>query len=647
MVILNNKEGKNSKKAKWFRKHLEYYANGTYALDPEDDKIPVCGLTYLHSYYGREVNIHIPLIYIYIGGVWSDIYALNEHLSNHVGVILIRNDASAETRHQKKIQDTESLVEMLTYGLKLYRAKLEKTNALIAAKEVIASLITRPLMHQAIATEAAKPTTKTAPARDPFLIKNIFKNQLRKLLLQSESIQVVDPYKDELTDAITSVVEDGLEYRSLMPEYAIGYLQAAIALWQYNGCNLRQKLTLKTVRLVSDNIDQILWHALINYKDSTSVRCIKLMTEEVFASYGYIKLLEFAKPRTLMKMFYHDYRDIYCYPDEEFQTFMRQPVHGDVKTFIQLLKKLKYDLVFYPNIIRKCRYDVLDIKDDGSGSFSWNTLEGAHQGLLLWAVVTEKSDLTDYLWKKSRLTIPTALAIASICHTVKKTKCIDSDTQLDFERYGKTYKQRSIDIFTEAWDTEWVNAERLLGYPHREWGDFTTLDLAEISRSHGFLALPGVWSTLNHIWSQKRTLLKLDTSARAVFYVNWASHVVFNMLFMYLLMARICLQVAWVEYALLFWMVMFALEEGRQIYTDEGTAIIHRLRSWWESPWNKSDLLIVVIYFTGFVLHHVYHAVHESDSDMCPLQLDWYLYGIQVCQLYLATSLQKSLVHFC
>ena len=105
-----------------------------------------------------------------------------------------------------------------------------------------------------------------------------------------------------------------------------------------------------------------------------------------------------------------------------------------------------------------------------------------------------------------------------------------------------------------------ASAQSLLGLSQGEWAGMTSLDLAEVANTNAFLAHPGVWNTLEHIWTDKRTNLRIKTSARHVFYVNWLSHIIMNALFMYMLTTSLCNFVSPTEYILLFWISMFSPE---------------------------------------------------------------------------------------
>ena len=104
----------------------------------------------------------------------------------------------------------------------------------------------------------------------------------------------------------------------------------------------------------------------------------------------------------------------------------------------------------------------------------------------MWSIVTEKNDLVKYFWSKSRLSIASGLAIASICQTVID-KTWEEDTREDFRKTRQIYENLVIDIYSQAWDDDWENAERLLGLPIEDINDLTLLDLAEISKSSGFI----------------------------------------------------------------------------------------------------------------------------------------------------------------
>ena len=102
-----------------------------------------------------------------------------------------------------------------------------------------------------------------------------------------------------------------------------------------------------------------------------------------------------------------------------------------VRRFVQLLEKLGSHLVFRPDSSNA----ILEIEDKSPTECAWVKIEGAHQGLLLWAILTDKEDMMNYFWRKSRMSIPAALAIASICRTVTEDRGIAEDTRTDYHGY--------------------------------------------------------------------------------------------------------------------------------------------------------------------------------------------------------------------
>ena len=116
---------------------------------------------------------------------------------------------------------------------------------------------------------------------------------------------------------------------------------------------------------------------------------------------------------------------------------------------------------------------------------------GAFQGLLLWSILRDRFDLVKYLLVKSRMSIPTSLAIASICETIKEKTAPDTDTKSDYKDYHNEYENYAVEIFSKLWDSNWESTEKILGWPQKEWANMTALDFAEVASAHKFLALPG------------------------------------------------------------------------------------------------------------------------------------------------------------
>ena len=121
-------------------------------------------------------------------------------------------------------------------------------------------------------------------------------------------------------------------------------------------------------------------------------------------------------------------------------------------------------------------------------------IKGAFQGLLIWSILRDRMDLVKYLLVKSRMSIPTSLAIASMCDTVRKKTAPDTDTKSDYKDYQIEYENYAVEIFSKLWDSNWESTEKILGWPQKEWANMTALDFAEVASAHRFLALPGMVS---------------------------------------------------------------------------------------------------------------------------------------------------------
>ena len=75
LIYLTNTGDHCVGKTTWFRKYFEYYANGVYGVQSEQEsgKLPEVGIKWPTSSIGdgAPTHVHIPLIYVVIGGQWK------------------------------------------------------------------------------------------------------------------------------------------------------------------------------------------------------------------------------------------------------------------------------------------------------------------------------------------------------------------------------------------------------------------------------------------------------------------------------------------------------------------------------------------------------------------------------------------------
>ena len=127
-------------------------------------------------------------------------------------------------------------------------------------------------------------------------------------------------------------------------------------------------------------LERIFWHALIQCRKNDGVEWLKVITEEVFSSYGFAKLLEYVTPRTLLCLFEHERKNIYTLaPDHPFMQFLNNLEAKSTKQdkkFVRLLVDLKYELAFYPNKVNRDPEDVLLIQENTHYQTEWINIEG-------------------------------------------------------------------------------------------------------------------------------------------------------------------------------------------------------------------------------------------------------------------------------
>ena len=164
----------------------------------------------------------------------KDIYQLNSHVEKGVGVLLLRNPRNLKKVLSNFRHAPECLSDVLIDGIELFKKKLEKMNREKAATETAKALLTRPLLKEAIETTIHKKTKNNefcAGDTDlKFKTLMTFKNHLKRFFLNANktdrnSVVISGPDRESFLNSISILIEDGLDYRSLIPETALGYLQ--------------------------------------------------------------------------------------------------------------------------------------------------------------------------------------------------------------------------------------------------------------------------------------------------------------------------------------------------------------------------------------------------------------------------------------
>ena len=126
--------------------------------------------------------------------------------------------------------------------------------------------------------------------------------------------------------------------------------------------------------------EAFLWHALIECRDAENLAFLKVITEEIFSTYGFSKLMEHVTPDKLLRLFLLDYSKIQTVgSDHDFMKFLKKYKQSTalismpqtisknpMEQFVEELRNLKYELAFWPikfsrNSVEK---ECLEINDN-------------------------------------------------------------------------------------------------------------------------------------------------------------------------------------------------------------------------------------------------------------------------------------------
>ena len=106
--------------------------------------------------------------------------------------------------------------------------------------------------------------------------------------------------------------------------------------------------------------------------------------------------------------------------------------------------------------------------------------DAARQSIMFWCIITENNELLHYFWTKSRNPLMTALVIASIYLSLSEIqqKLGDRDTVEEFQTEYRKYERYAVDIFRLAHDNDWKFTESLLLHSHKEYHNFSIIEMA-------------------------------------------------------------------------------------------------------------------------------------------------------------------------
>lgn len=124
--------------------------------------------------------------------------------------------------------------------------------------------------------------------------------------------------------------------------------------------------------------------------------------------------------------------------------------------------------------------------------------------LLIWAVLSKRTEMARCMWQHGEEALAKALVAAQLnramAHEAADDQQVDLEMRGDFLRSAAEFRRLSVELLDHCYHRNRANALRLLTYELRNWGGQTCLSLAVIAGHKDLIAHAVCQMLLGDLW---------------------------------------------------------------------------------------------------------------------------------------------------
>ncbi|KAK4329362.1 hypothetical protein Pmani_000285 [Petrolisthes manimaculis] len=217
---------------------------------------------------------------------------------------------------------------------------------------------------------------------------------------------------------------------------------------------------------------------------------------------------------------------------------------------------------------------------------SENSFQDPYRELLLWAVISRRKCVAEYVWWKCKSPLSSAIvATCFSCSIINLLAVKDTRARMEQKVLKDKFESLAVKVVDECYQQDQTNALSLVQMKSPTWGDLTTLDLALLGSDIAFISNKCCQAIVDKCWLNLRWKFGLWLGYRAILLVLHTIMILFNL----------HNNISSFEILLAVMVLLDALQKGIEAITEQSFKL-------WKSAWNIYDSLTFTLFLIAFIL---------------------------------------------
>ncbi|KAK3876195.1 hypothetical protein Pcinc_018986 [Petrolisthes cinctipes] len=151
-------------------------------------------------------------------------------------------------------------------------------------------------------------------------------------------------------------------------------------------------------------------------------------------------------------------------------------------------------------------------------SVGYRTFQDPYQELLLWAILSRRNNLAQYLWQRSESPLSCAVAASSLYKALWiSLGAKNTDIRSEYWANMEVFEKLASDFLQQCYNHDIMNAMGLVERRNAKWGDLDCLELALLGNNRKLISTPAAQASIEFSW--RRGMMRAPYYA--VFFANF------------------------------------------------------------------------------------------------------------------------------
>ncbi|CAL4060356.1 unnamed protein product, partial [Meganyctiphanes norvegica] len=279
---------------------------------------------------------------------------------------------------------------------------------------------------------------------------------------------------------------------------------------------------------------------------------------------------------------------------------------------------------------------------NNNSSLNYATFQDPYEELLLWAMLSGRTDLGRVMWERCHHPLSAALIVTVIFHSLWRSLGAKNTElrEIYFEQKA-VFERLAVEFVSACYKEDPVNALALIEHLNPKWGNVDCLELGFIAKDLTFLSSPCCQVSVDltwHrgmvrapalaipsaiffpflIWTRLFKFLRLGDDGGELthfqkvvvfyrspivkFFMHAMSFFIFLSFYAYTVLFDLQYHMSISEIILLCWVLTFIIGEINEISNEPSSGIFKSLRDYWENHWNRFESITHFLAIMAYIL---------------------------------------------